>query len=661
MLLEPLKIKDNLILSNRIYMPSMHLSYADSKGAITKKFIRFYEERAKGGVGMIVIGGCNFSEFSGGAPTMPNLGSDEFIPGLREFADTIHQYGTKCAAQLYHAGRFGVIGELVAPSECDAPFARKVARELTIKEIEQIVEDYGLASARLKEAGFDAVQVCGNTGYLPCQFLSPLINKRKDRYGGETLEERMTFLYEVIKSIRDHVGDFPLIWRMPHDDLVPGSLSFKDWKKVAPLLEKAGVDVLDIAGAWHTSKTPQLTSNVPYGAFSFMTYEIRKTVNIPVVECHRIHDLQTAEKLLKNNYCDLIGWGRPLICDPYIVQKVKECRYDDIRWCIGCAQGCFDMVFEAQPITCLQNPAAGREDQYAITPAKEKKKILVIGGGVGGMEAAMVAKMRGHDVILYEKDSYLGGAFYLAAIPPGRQEFMRAIDWLKNQLDKLRVNVILNTECTLDIVKKINPDEIVYAAGGKDIIPPIKGIDLPHVVKAKDVLLGNVLLKDDIVIIGGGATGVETALYVSEMGSISSEIAMFMIQHKVLSIDEALHYYRKGLKNVTIIDILPKLGGNIGRSTRWTMMKDLRYKEIRQLTSSEVLEITIDNVIVKTGDKIQEIKADNVIIATGVKKDREFANKLKESGFQIRIIGDAKKPRKALDAINDGYKAGLRV
>jgi len=641
-------------------MTPMHLSYADSKGGMTKKFIRFYEERAKGGVGMVVIGGCNFSEYSAGAPTMPKI-AGENLEGLKDFAETIHKYSTKCAAQLYHAGRFGVIGELVAPSECDAPFARKVARELTLKEIEQIIEDYGTASGILKDAGFDAVQVCGNTGYLPCQFLSPLINKRTDMYGGETIEDRMTFLYDVVKSIRNHAGDFPLIWRMPHDDLVPGSLTFKDWKKVAPLLEKAGVDILDIAGAWHTSRTPQLTSNVPHGAFSFMTYEIKKSVKIPVVECHRIHDLQLAENLLINNYCDIIGWGRPLICDPYIVKKVQECKESDIRWCIGCAQGCFDMVFEAQPITCLQNPAAGREDQFAIIPAEKKKKILIIGGGVGGMEAARVAALRGHEVILYEKDDHLGGAFYLAAIPPGREEFMRAIDWLKNQLDKLGVKVVMNTECNMEIIDKINPDEIIVAEGGKNIIPPIKGIDLPHVSMAKDVLLGKIHIKDDIVIIGGGATGVETALYIAEMGSISPEIAMFMLQHKALSLEDAMHYYRKGLKNITVIDILPKLGQNIGRTTRWTMIKDLRYKEIRELTNSEVVEITNNEVIVKLKDKVENIKADNVIIATGVKKNREFSEELKKKGYQVRIIGDAKKPRKAIDAIAEGYKAGIRI
>lgn len=661
MLLEPLNIDNRLKLANRVYMPPMHMSYADSQGALTDKFIRFYEERARGGAGMIVIGGCNFTPTSAGAPTMPNLGSDEYLPGLKKFAETIHKYDTKCAAQLYHSGRFGVFGDIVAPSESDAPFLRSKARKLTVNEIDTIIDDYGNAAARLKEAGFDAVQVCGNTGYLPGQFMSPLINKREDQYGGETLEERMTFVYDVIKSIRDKVGNFPLIWRMPHDDLVPGSLTYKDWVEAAPILESKGVDVLDVAGAWHTSKVPQLTSNVPFGAFSFMTYEIKKTVDIPVVECHRINSLELAEKLLKNNYCDLIGWGRPLICDPNIVKKVKDCREDDIRWCIGCSQGCFDMVFQAQPITCLQNPQAGREDQYTIEPAEEKKKILVIGGGVGGMEAARVAAERGHEVILYEKDDHLGGSFYLAAIPPSRNEFMRAIDWLKSQIDKLGVRVVMNTECTLDMIDEINPDEVIVATGGKDIIPRIPGIDLPHVVMAKDVLLDKVHLKDDIVIIGGGATGVETALYIAELGCISSEIAMFMIQHKALSAEESLHYYRKGLKNVTVIDILPKLGKNIGRSTRWTMLKDLRYKDITELTNAEVLEITKNEVVVKRADKLNRIKADNVIIATGVKKDRTLHKAIKKKDYAVRLVGDAKNPRKAIDAISEGFKAGLRV
>ncbi|MBD3227888.1 MAG: NAD(P)-binding protein [Candidatus Lokiarchaeota archaeon] len=661
MILEPLKITNTLEVANRAYMPAMHLSYADYKGAITDKFIRFYEERAKGGTGMVVIGGCNFTETSAGAPTMPNLGSDEFLPGLKKFAETIHQYDTKCAAQLYHSGRYGVFGDIVAPSESDAPFLKSTARELKFEEIEKIIVDYGAAAARLKEAGFDAVQVCGNTGYLPGQFISPLINKRTDKYGGRTLEERYTFLDEVIKSIRNQTGNFPLIWRMPHDDLVPGSLSYKDWAKVAPMLERSGADLLDIAGAWHTSKVPQLTSNVPWAAFSFMAYEIKKAVKIPTVECHRIHDLDVAEELLINNYCDLIGWGRPLICDPYIIRKIKENREDDIRWCIGCAQGCFDMVFEAQPITCLQNPQAGKEDRYEITPTKEKKKILIIGGGPGGMEAARVAKMRGHDVILYEKTDHLGGAFYLAAVPPSRNEFMRAIDWLKHQLEKLGVEIVMNTECTMEIVEQIDPDHIIVAEGGEDIIPKISGINLDHVSKASDVLLGKVHLKDNIVIIGGGATGVEVALYASKKGSITPEVAMFMIEHRALDIEEAMKYYRRGLKNITVIDILPKLGKNIGRSTRWTMLKDLRYKGINELKNTEVIEIKKDEVIVKHNDEIQNIKADNVVIATGIKKNRAFHKTLKKKGYDAKIIGDAKRPKKAIDAIEAGFKAGLRA
>jgi 2,4-dienoyl-CoA reductase (NADPH2) len=658
----PIKI-NKLEIKNRILMPAMHMNYTGAKGEVNDKFIAFYEERAKGGCGLIIIGGANFTKTSGCMPNMVNMMMEENMPNLKQFADVMHKAGAKCAVQLLHAGRYGYWGQPYAPSPVKSGIrtaATELPKELTIEQIQEIIEDYAQAALRMKDAGVDACEICGNTGYLPAQFISKFTNRRTDKYGGKEVTDRMTFNIELLQRMRDVVGpDYPIIYRMPADDLLPNSTTYKDYAIVAPHLEKAGADMLHCAGGFHESKVPQLTAGVPHGYSAILAGVIKKAVTIPVALSHRIHDAETMEHILIAGLVDMVGLGRPLICDPELPNKLEAGQLDEIRWCVSC-NNCFDSVFQAQPVACFQNVRAGKETKYNITPTTTPKKVVVVGGGIGGMEAARVLKLRGHEVILFEKEMYLGGDLFLAGRPPGREELMKAVNFLINQMVKLQVDVRLNTEATAETILKEKPDAVIVATGSTAIIPPIPGIHGPNVFLANDVLLDNVDVGEQIVVIGGGATGTETALYLARMNTVNAESAMYLVQHGIMSFEDAIEKWRYG-KKITVLDMLPKFGSNIGQTTRWTILQDLAYRGVKLIPNATVEKITESEVIFSVDNQRTTIPCDTVVIATGVKSNSKLFEQLKEKIKDVRLIGDAKSPRKGIEAIEEGFKAAIRI
>ncbi|TFG22684.1 MAG: NADH:flavin oxidoreductase [Promethearchaeota archaeon] len=661
-LFTPLKIKD-MTISNRVVMPAIHTNLAQN-GYMTKKLIDFYVERAKGGAGLIIVGGCYVSIYGKGLPSMISIESDEYLPKMIEFTDAVHKAreDVKVCAQLYHGGRYTfsqIIGRTpISSSATYSIFSKTTPREMTLEDIKNEEQAFADAALRAKKAGFDCTEICGSAGYLMDQFLSPFVNKRKDEYGGD-FENRLRFPLETIEAIRDAVGnDFPVGMRMAGDDFVPGSLTYKDKPPIAKAYEKAGIDFLNITGGWHETKIPQLTMDVPEGCYTYLAENIKKNVSIPVFATNRINDPVMAEQVLMAEKADAICIGRGLIADPFLPMKAQKGEIRDIMNCIACNQGCFDSVFRMMPIACLRNARAGKEARTVLKPIKEKKKVMVIGSGPAGLEAARIARIRGHEVHIFEKDDKIGGLLNLIWIPPGRNEFKRMIENYTYWIQKHRIITHLETEVTPEIVKEFNPDVVILATGSIPIKPPIKGIDRSHVFWANDVFSGDAPIGKNNVVIGGGATGIECALYIAKFGNLTMETFDFLTFYDALEPQVALDMMHKGRNKVTVLEKLPKLGSALGKTTKWVLLDKSDAYGIKFQTGANVTEIGENYVsYIDPAEKDQMINdVDYVYYATGVKANDELFKEIKSLGIEIQKIGDARKPATVLEAIDKGYK-----
>jgi 2,4-dienoyl-CoA reductase (NADPH2) len=663
-LFKPIKI-NTLELSNRIYLPAMHLGMADNF-EVTDQIINFYEERARGGVSMICVGYATVDELSGNTL---NIGAhkDEFIPGLARLADAIKNNGARSCVQLNHAGRYNFSFFLngqqpVAPSAIASRMTGETPKALEIDEIRHIVDNFAQAALRVKKAGFDAVEVLSGTGYLISEFLSPLTNQRTDEYGG-SLENRMRFGLDIMRIIRKQVGDdFPVIVRMNGNDFMPGGQGREELRLYAKaLVEEAGVDALCINVGWHEARVPQITSSVPRGAFAYLSRGIKELVDVPVIASHRINDPDTARELISDGMCDMVAMGRSLIADPYLPEKAKEGRDEEILHCIACAQGCFDNLFKLKHVECLCNPKAGYECDTACEIAETPKKVMVIGGGAAGMNAAIAASDRGHQVSLYEQGEELGGQLYLAAAPPGRNEFAELAYDLETQIYYRDIDICLNQVVDEALIDQEKPDHIILATGAMPMTPPIPGVELPHVVQAWDVLAGQVYTGKRVVIVGGGAVGVETALLLAEKGTLSADILKFLFVNKAETPELLYEMATKGTKQITIIEMIDKIGKDFGKTTRWGMLQDVTRYGVESKVTAKALEITPAGIRVETADGVEEIPADTVVLAAGSRSVSDLAALIEAKEIACDIIGDAKNIGMAFDAIHQGFKAGMGI
>ncbi len=388
-LFEPIEF-GGMEIKNRIVLPAVGLNYTTPDGRVTDKLLRFYEERAKGGIGFAVVGVAKIEPyFFGGIAAH----SDEYIPDLKKIADVFHKYDVKCALQLWHPGRYEISfdpnRQPVAPSPIPPPiFTKRTPKELTKEEILQIEEEFADAAVRAKKAGFDAVELIGSAGYLISQFFSPATNKRTDEYGG-SIENRARFAVEIIERIKEKCGNYPVMIRIPGDEFVEGGNTVREMKQIARILEDAGVVAINVMAGWHESRKPLTTMLVPRGGFAYLAAEIKQAVNVPVIASHRINDPMVAEKILQEGKADMVAMLRALIADPELPRKAKEGRFDEIRYCVACNQGCMDMVMQGQPVTCLVNPMVGREAEFDGLKLKSQRRLWL---SVEGLEVVWQQK-----------------------------------------------------------------------------------------------------------------------------------------------------------------------------------------------------------------------------------------------------------------------------
>lgn len=619
-----------LTLKNRFIMPAMGTHLSDEEGFITQGLIDYHVARAKGGVAM------NITEFSSVHPTtkeahLPGVYDDKFIPGLCKLTEAVHEAGGKICLQIWHAGRqtsSRITGQpIIAPSAIPHVVFQEMPVEMTKEQIDEIIEAYGDAALRAVTAGFDAVELHGAHGYLLNQFMSAYSNKRTDEYGG-TIENRTRFAVEVVKNIKKKTGkEFPLSYRLSATESVPEGLTIEETMAAAKLLEEAGVDVLHVSnGLFQSLQYTIAPIDVPVGFNVPNAASIKSVVHIPVIAVGRINDPVIADKLLEEGSCDFVALGRATLADPDFVKKAEEGRYDDIIKCIGCNQGCVGgQCPEKDHVgpSCLRNPATAREVSYAIKPAEVRKRILVIGGGAAGLEAGATLKHRGHEVILCEKNSDLGGQFYLAGKAPTKGEMSEAALQMGRIAARAGVDIRLNTEVTADLIREIAPEEIIVATGSLPFIPPIPGHDKENVVTAHDVLRGTVQTADTVAIIGGGLVGVETAELLTSQG-----------------------------KKVIIIEMLDEVAKELVHTRKVFAVEFINKHGIKTYTNSKCVEIKDQSIIIeKDGIKEELAGIGTVVMAAGSKADTTIADMLKNMDYSYHVIGDALQARKAINAI----------
>jgi len=628
-LFEPITIR-GMKLKNRIVFPPMQVNV----GFRSRRAQVYYAERARGGAGTIIVAATSIDQFLLDEVWGKPGGSERFVAGAAILAEAIHQAGAKTGIQLWHGNRYPCgIGMFDTRGEAVAPSAREDMRELTRDEIRAIVYKFALAAAASKMAGYDFVEFHGAHGYMPCQFFSPAFNHRSDEYGGG-LEGRMRFGLECIQAMRRAVGeDYPIFYRLGAWEDMPDGIKIEDAVEFALALEKSGVDVLDISAG---KLVEEGSTSIPCpdktpGTFVHLAAAVRAKVKIPVIGVGRINTLSLAEAFLTEGKADLIAIGRQLIADPFWPVKAAANRSEDIVPCLSCNM-CIDTALSMEGVRCSVNPWFGREAEYSLKPVETRKKVLVIGGGPAGMEAAMVLAERGHQVTLCEKEERLGGQLTLASVPPYKGELDQLRKYQERQLEKLGVSIRLGIEATSEWIDQLKPDAVVLATGVKPFLPRIPGIDGKNVVLSLDVLAGKAEVGERVAIIGGELVGCETADYLADRG-----------------------------KRVTVMRRSDAMAAKINLHARDNLLGRLKRKGVDLLTGVKYEEITGEGIIITREGKKQTIQADTIIIATGSTSEKSLLEILQAKGLTVYPVGDCASPGRIADAMRDGTQIGGEI
>ena len=633
---EPFRI-GQMELRNRIVMPPMVTRYGSEDGYVTERTKNYYEARARGGAALLIVEATYIHLRGWAFENQLGISDDKFLPGMNELVQAIHKHGAKAAIQIHHGGREAkstLSGmQPVAPSPL-AGMAGEIPKELTVDEIAEIVTLFAEAALRAKKAGFDGVELHGAHSYILDQFLSPSSNKRRDAYGGD-VHNRTRFLVEVIKAVKEAVGkDYPVWCRINGKEYgKEEGTTLEDAQETARMAQSAGCDAIHVSA--YGPKTPtNLTSAIFTPAvIEDLAAGIKQAVTVPVIAVGRITP-EAGERILEEGKAELIAIGKALLADPELPNKVASNRLEDINPCIVC-MGCRDdlRLPEVVGIRCSVNAALGKEKEYEIIPARKPRKVLVVGGGPAGMEAARVAALRGHKVTLWEKEPRLGGQLIQAAISPHKDRIAPLARYLQTQMKKLAVKVELSQEATVTRIEEFKPEVVILATGVRPLVPEIPGMDQAHIVQAGDVLEDKVEVGNRVVVIGGELVGCETAEFLVAKG-----------------------------KKVTVMRRGPEMALGVGPSLRNFFLGRLLEKGVTLLTEIKYNEIIPGGLVVTTkeGEK-KTIEADIIVLAAGSIPDTKLYQDLKGKAPEIHCAGDCVAPRTIRDAIAEGYRLGLEI
>ncbi|MDC0254483.1 NADPH-dependent 2,4-dienoyl-CoA reductase [Bacteriovoracales bacterium] len=661
-----------MTLKNRVVMGSMHTGLEEAKSGFDR-MAQFYAERAKGQVGLIITGGFAPNFEGRVSPFASQLSFKWQIKNHQKITQAVHKEGGKIALQILHAGRYAYHPFAVGPSAIKSPIALFKPRALSERGVKRTIRDFAECALLAQKAGYDGVEIMGSEGYLINQFIALRTNARKDQWGGD-YKNRIKFPLEILKAVREKVGNqFLVIFRISMLDLVEGGSSWDEIKQLAKEVEAAGANILNSGIGWHESRVPTIATRVPRGAFSEVTAEVKKVVNIPVIAVNRINTPEKGEEILKKGHSDLVSLARPLLADADFVKKAMENKEKEINVCIACNQACLDHTFKGKVSSCLVNPRACHETVYNIKETKKAKRIAVVGAGPAGLAFSIEAAQRGHKVTLYEAESQIGGQFNMAKKVPGKEEFEGSIQYYKTMLEKYSVEINLMTRVDAEDLIRMEYDEIILSTGVSPRIPRIKGIGNPKVLLYTDVLKKGKSVGSKVAIIGAGGIGFDVAEFLLQNPEKVSAGLDKDIYFKKWGVDTSQKrpggLTQETEKEVPFREVFlcqrkkSKLGSGLGKTTGWAHRLSLKKDGVKMLSGVSYKEINDEGLIIEHQGEEKILKVDNVIICSGQVPKRDLYSALKDSGMSVHLIGGAYEAKEldAKSAIKQGSELAFEI
>ena len=659
-------------LRNRVLMGSMHTGLEDRFYNI-EKLAAYFAERARGGVGVIVTGGFSPNRRGELLPFASRM--DNKITALlhRRVTGQVHNEGGKICLQLLHAGRYGYTPYSLSPSGIKSPITPFKPGKMSAKQIEGTIDDFARAAELAKFAGYDGVEIMGSEGYLINQFLCERTNQRDDKWGGSP-ENRMRFAVETVRKVRETVGrNFIIIYRMSLMDLVEGGQEWQDIVTLAKQIEAAGATIINTGIGWHEARIPTIVTSVPRGAFAFASGRLKQEVSIPVCASNRINTPELAEDIIARGEADMVSMARPLLADPFFVEKAQNGRADEINTCIACNQACLDHTFQAKRASCLVNPRACHELELRYLPTQNKKRIAVVGAGPAGMAASTVAAERGHDVTLYDASDKIGGQFNIAKQIPGKEDFNETMRYFGRMIEKLGVNLKLNHNVTAQELIDAGYDEVIVATGIVPRTPGIPGVDHPKVMSYLDVLLHKKPVGQKVAVIGAGGIGFDVSEYLVHRHS-ENETEQW---YKEWGVDTSL----QNRSAMTEPQVLPPerqiyllqrkksgVGSGLGKTSGWVHRATLKMKNVQMMAGVSYDRIDDQGLHITVNGEARLLEVDNVIVCAGQEPRRALADELaslgaESKGIKVHLIGGADLAAEldAKRAINQGSRVAAEL